>query len=166
MSNCFFFSRSFAFFTISERLPEILVKALDYFHRTNGNFIEHKHPKINAEQKQEADEESKVVLGEFSKLRYEMMTDKQLTLLTGDKEDIPVWNDVFKQWTNKLGKEPTFFSVSWLYAECFMYRKIQEIFDNSKYFVGFDSFFEQKRRALINSLPAAISLGKSLKGFK
>lgn len=137
-----------------------MVKALDYFHRTNSRFIAVKHPDLKEIKKQEIEEESKAILGAFSKLRYEMMTDKQIPLLSGKHPDIPIWNNYHKQWTNKLGKEPTFFTVSWLYAECFMYRKIQEIFDESQFFTGFDSFYEQKRKALINSLPAAIALGK------
>lgn len=88
------------------------------------------------------------------------MTDKPLELLSGTAEDIKIWNDVYNQWSAKLGTSPVYFSIPWLYAECYMYRKIGEIFDNSEFFKGFDPFREQKCRALTNSIPAILSLGK------
>lgn len=151
--------RCFAFLTLSSRLPEILVKVLDYFHRSHGQYLREKHPSLDCDGKSKAEEEAKTILGGFSKLRYEMMTDKPLTLLKDSGEDIPAWNQVHKEWLAKLQKEPTFFSVSWLYAECFMYRKVHEIFQTSHYFTRFDPFLEQKRNALVQSMGATITLG-------
>lgn len=41
--------------------------------------------------------------------------------------DVQQWNAVFAVYRNELqGAEPSWFTVSWLFAECFMYRKIAD----------------------------------------
>jgi len=107
----------------------------------------------------EAEKEAKVLLERFSQLKNEMLENKSLGLLTGNTEDIKIYNEVYNEWCKKLGTNPTFFSVPWLYAECYMYRKMEEIFANSKHFKGFDPFREQKFRAFLHSFPGPILLG-------
>lgn len=72
-------------------------------------------------------EELKSVIGQVSKLRYEMQTDKPMVAIrTGP--DVQQWNAVFQVYKKELeGADPTWFSVSWLFAECYMYRKIADV---------------------------------------
>jgi hypothetical protein len=67
------------------------------------------------------------VLAQLSKLRYELQTDKSMDpIKTG--ADVALWNMVFSRYRQKFeGDNPMWFHVSWLFAECFMYRKIVEI---------------------------------------
>ena len=76
---------------------------------------------------QAATEDVKEVLAQLSKLRYELQTDKPMEPITTG-EDVGEWDMVFDRYRQKLkGEDTTWFSVSWLFAECFMYRKIVEI---------------------------------------
>lgn len=156
----------FAFLTIYERLPEILVKVLGYFRRAYRDFLVSHHGNLSDSDKAEAEEEAKSILASFSKLRYEMMTDKPLAYLTDNSSDVTIWNKCFDSWTAKLATCPTYYSVSWLYAECYMYRRIHESFVKSKYFTSFDPFYEQKRNALKQSMSATITLGEYVTQLK
>ena len=56
-----------------------------------------------------------------------MQTDKAMEPISCGP-DVTQWNSVFEVYRKELGgAEPTWFSVSWLFAECFMYRKIADI---------------------------------------
>ena len=72
-------------------------------------------------------EDIKQVLAQLSQLRYELLTDKTMECLkTG--EDLKEWDMVFASYKEKFkGEGPKWFAVSWLFAECFMYRKIVAI---------------------------------------
>ena len=70
----------------------------------------------------------KAVLAKLSQLRYELQTNKAMAPIQHGA-DIKDWGDVFKTYRDNLkGEEPQWFSVSWLFAECYMYRRIAEIF--------------------------------------
>jgi len=140
-------------------LPAILVKLLDFFHRTWNVFLAVKYENLDEIERKKAEEESKLIVGLFSKLRFEVMTDKKLELLSGPGSDIAIWNQYYQNYLAKHDTEPTYFVAPCLYAECYMYRKVQEILESSKYFVGFDPFYDQKTDALINSMQAVAQLG-------
>ena len=73
-------------------------------------------------------EDVKGVLSRLSQLRYELLTNKEMT---GVEEgcDVEQWRGVFSRYKETLqGQEPLWFTVSWLFAECYMYRKIIEAF--------------------------------------
>ena len=75
-------------------------------------------------------EELKSVIGRLSELRYQMQTDKPMEPITSGL-DVEVWNAVFTVYQQELqGTEPTWFTVSWLFAECYMYRKISDFFQS------------------------------------
>ena len=66
------------------------------------------------------------VLAKLSELRYCMQTDKSMSpILTGD--DVREWSLVFDVYRKKLAKEPHWYAVSWLFFECYMYRKVMEL---------------------------------------
>ena len=72
-------------------------------------------------------EELKAIIGKVSELRYQMQTDKPMEPISCGP-DVTQWNSVFAVYRKELGgAEPTWFSVSWLFAECFMYRKIADV---------------------------------------
>lgn len=136
-----------------------MVKLLDFFHRTWNVFLLAKYGKMDVIEKKKAEEESKSIVGAFSKLRFEIMTDKKIKLLSGSETDISIWNQYYQNYLTKFDCEPSYFTASWLYGECYMYRKVQEILETSKYFVGFDPFHDQKRQGLKNLMQNAVNLG-------
>lgn len=62
--------------------------------------------------------EGKTILEALAKLKYEVQHDRQLTPLADDgKPDISNYNKELES----LGG-PNWFSVPWLFAECYLYR--------------------------------------------
>ena len=72
-------------------------------------------------------EDVQAVLAQLSKLRYELQTDKAMEPIESGA-DTKEWSIVFERYREKFkGENTKWFSVSWLFAECYMYRKIVEI---------------------------------------
>jgi len=69
----------------------------------------------------------KVVISRLSELRHHLLTNKPMEpVVHGD--DIELWETVFNKYREKFsGENPKWFSVSWLFAECYMYRKMMEV---------------------------------------
>ena len=67
------------------------------------------------------------VLAQLSELRYKLQTDKPMEPIENGP-DAKEWGIVFERYREKFkGENPKWFAVSWLFAECYMYRKIVEI---------------------------------------
>lgn len=79
---------------------------------------------------QEAQEELKDIIGEISKLKYEVQTNKPLRHLTSDGADVEFYNDYLDKLSNEDG-HTTYFHTIWLMAECYMYRRLREMFELS-----------------------------------
>lgn len=63
----------------------------------------------------------------MSQLRYELTTDKPFKQLTDTGSDAHMWNEALEKLILQIGKENcTWFKGPWLYAECYMYRRIRE----------------------------------------
>jgi hypothetical protein len=71
----------------------------------------------------------KDVIGSFSKLKNEAQTNKPFTVFTSDGPDVSLWNTYYERETKREGEEPRWFHTSWLYTECYMYRRIHEVFE-------------------------------------
>lgn len=48
----------------------------------------------------------------------------KIVIIEADKD---VWNTFIEQ----LGENPTYFSVKWLHAECYLYRRLKSIFEQT-----------------------------------
>lgn len=85
---------------------------------------------------QVAKDELKNVIGELSKLKYEMQTNKPLTRFESDIPDTKIYDWYLSEQTTSDG-EPKYFTAIWLLVECYMYRKIRFIFENTYVVVCF-----------------------------
>ncbi|KAI6858157.1 DUF89-domain-containing protein [Hortaea werneckii] len=134
---------SFGFISARDRWPVILTGAIDDVHKAVTNASE---PEKVAEGK-------KIVSG-LASLKYEIQHDRQLTPLIDDGgEDIAGYNKELEQRGN-----PTWFNVAWLYAECYLYRRMATLFNTSTYWKGYDVFFQQKESTFRSSRPAVLEL--------
>lgn len=136
---------SFAFFTIRDRLPNILTKVIDVFSRLASNY--------HAEEDEVKAEDAKNIIAKFSKLKNEMQTDKDIKPIEDNYKDSILWNAFFKEVpVLEEGKStPSWYSVAWLACECYMYRRIFEAMQLSQHHTLFDPFFEQKSEAFFSS---------------
>ena len=67
--------------------------------------------------------------------------------------DIAGYNKEIEQRGN-----PTWFNVTWLFSECYMYRRIATIFALSKHWKNYDVFFKQKQSTFRSSRAGVVEL--------
>ncbi|VDN31152.1 unnamed protein product, partial [Dibothriocephalus latus] len=128
---------AFALATIKERMPVILVRTLDDLSK---NLTKYGSQEKNFE-------DAKLVIHHLSKLRYELVTDKPFaTLFDEPTSDVDQWNSEIAHLEE--GRNSAF-SASWLFAECYMYRRIMNIVSQS--LPSFDPFAERKLEGFQNS---------------
>nr|CDS34460.1 hypothetical protein HmN_000857400 [Hymenolepis microstoma] len=140
----------FALATIKDRLPVILVKTLDDLCKFKEKFG---NPETDYE-------DVKSAISEIAKLRYELMTNKPFAKLTPESnaDDIEVYNEAVQNYTKaKL----YWFNAPWLFAECYMYRRINNIAYNCG-LPSLDMFQERKIASFVNSLPTLVSMCECL----
>ncbi|XP_039260003.2 damage-control phosphatase ARMT1-like [Styela clava] len=149
------YKESFAYETVKDRMPVILTKAIDACHKQ----IEPYHEKCG----EKGAEDVKKVIGQMSKLRNELMTDKPFVELDDDLKDASEWNDCLNELKNSQDEKPSYFTSPWLFSECMMYRRISGILQNSDFMKSFDPYQDQKRVALDNAIPGLITMADHLK---
>uniref|UniRef100_A0A6B2EKQ7 Sugar phosphate phosphatase n=1 Tax=Phlebotomus kandelakii TaxID=1109342 RepID=A0A6B2EKQ7_9DIPT len=141
------FKRSFAHFTVKDRLPVILTRIIDGLSREKEAII--------LAYGEESVDDLKDVIGNISKLKYELQTDKKFKLLDGTDSDQEEWNvflDALPDTHN------SFFSAVWLHAECYMYRRVRAMFEETVTLRDFDYFQNQKVDAFKGSEDAFLRL--------
>uniref|UniRef100_UPI00398F07F8 damage-control phosphatase ARMT1 isoform X2 n=1 Tax=Pristiophorus japonicus TaxID=55135 RepID=UPI00398F07F8 len=152
--------RSFAYLTVTDRLPRILTKAIDTVHRHKDIFFE--------EHGQEGVEAEKRAIFLMSKLRNELQTDKPVIPLTDGLPDADQWNKYLERQQARLDTEenPSWFKSSWLYMECYMYRRIYESLQLNPPMCDFDVFSESKIQSFFESQQAIITICTYLQELK
>lgn len=120
---------------------------------------------LPADSLQEAEEETKTLIEELARLKYELQTNKPLQVIESTLSDTEEWNKVLKE--QELESDSvTYFNVSWLYAECYLYRRIREVFASSNYFKNFDPFSSIKQDSFKASLRDANVLASKLTSLR
>ncbi|CAH1179474.1 unnamed protein product [Phaedon cochleariae] len=148
-----FYKRSFAFYTIKNRMPVIITSLLDNLARNKLKLAE--------KYEEEAKEEIKTVIGQLSKLKYEIQTNKPLKLLSSQAADAKIYNEYITRQANEEG-HATYFHTIWLLAECYMYRRIWQIFETMSVLKNFDPFQDKKEESFFTALPLIEQMGKYL----
>ncbi|XP_049832556.1 damage-control phosphatase ARMT1-like [Schistocerca gregaria] len=147
------YMRSFAYATVKDRLPVILTQVIDHLVRDKEEIIK-EHGEV-------AREELKTVIGAFSQLKNEIQTNKPLTPLKSNSSDIKIWNSVLEEETKN--NKHKWFNSDWLFSECYMYRKVREIFELSQSLTAFDPFRKSKESGLHNSIHSIVILSDHMK---
>ncbi|KAK4501453.1 hypothetical protein PRZ48_007262 [Zasmidium cellare] len=134
---------SFAWTSARERWPVILTGAIDDLHKAVSN-----------EKDSEKQEEGKKITSGLATLKYELQHNRQLTPLQDDgASDIAAYNKELEQRGN-----PKWHDVAWLYAECYLYRRMATLFKLSKHWKNYDVFSKQKMSTFRSSRPAVLEL--------
>lgn len=165
---------SFAYKTMKDRLPVIVVKVIDFLHRQKrelykfGGTIE----TPNETEQKELEEEAKAMIPFFTRLRKDLETNKPVTLfekMTLDpetshfNEDVDLWNEYLIKHKFEDGSMPRYFDSRWLLMECYLYRKMKEGTLLSKHLRLFDLFVEHKQAACKAALEQMIIVATHLK---
>lgn len=138
---------------MSMRVPVILTNILDRLNRERENIVQCYGEVCR--------EELKLCIGEISKLKYELQTDKQMTEIPGNESDQFEWNKMLQE----IIPNNTYFSAVWLYAECYVYRRLKSIFEESVFLKDFDYFEYSKVNEFEKCLPAISRVMKSVNEF-
>uniref|UniRef100_A0A182PRM2 Sugar phosphate phosphatase n=1 Tax=Anopheles epiroticus TaxID=199890 RepID=A0A182PRM2_9DIPT len=141
------YKQGFGYYTMRERLPIILTQVIDQLSKDKEQIVAN----FGGET---ARDELKSAIGEISKLKYELQTDKDFRPIKTALGDEPVWNGFLEG----LGQDNSYFSACWLYAETYMYRRLNNIFENTQTLQKLDYFQQQKHKALTNSYDAMLNL--------
>lgn len=79
-------------------------------------------------QNEDSRTESKSVIGELSELKYMLQTAKPIVRFSSKEPDTERWNSDIQRYEQQVDDELTFYNGPWLFVECYLYRRIREIF--------------------------------------
>ncbi|EIW68535.1 hypothetical protein TREMEDRAFT_44401 [Tremella mesenterica DSM 1558] len=146
---------SFAYTTLIKRWPSILTNIISTL--SNETHKLHSSHDVNSEEKLE---EGKKMIEKLALLIYEMGHGGELTPLENDHEpniscyndELSLWSPLQRKWTH----------ANWLFAECYLYRRIRQVFSLTRHWRSFDPFFYQKEDTYRSSLGAIVHLAQAL----
>ncbi|XP_039440605.1 damage-control phosphatase ARMT1-like [Culex pipiens pallens] len=147
------YKQGFGYYTVRDRLPVILTQVIDQLSKDKETIVEHLG--------EDAREELKQVIGEISKLKYELQTDKEFKPISSELGDEQLWNDFIVS----LGDSNSYYSACWLYSETYMYRRLNNIFEATTKLKDLDYFLQQKDKALTTAYDAIAAVLKSIENF-
>ncbi|KAL9582963.1 MAG: hypothetical protein Q9212_002989 [Teloschistes hypoglaucus] len=134
---------SFAYVSARDRWPVILTGAIDDIHRA-----------IAVCKDEEKVAGGKTIVEGLAKLKYELQHNRPLTSLPDDgRADVPDYNHELAALAS-----PTWFNLPWLYAECYLYRRMSTFFALSTHWKAYDVFALQKMSTFRSSRPAVLEL--------
>ncbi|KAK4330351.1 putative Damage-control phosphatase [Rhodotorula toruloides] len=147
---------SFAFESTVKRWPIILTGVVDELNKIDGALS------ASTDDEQAKLAEGKQLINEISGLIYEMRHDRELSPLqaTGLPDDTAAYNDELAQLAEK--GQNKWFTSPWLFAECYLYRRLRGLFAVTKHWNLFDPFASQKLSTWRSSAVGAAALAKSL----
>ncbi|PIA13744.1 DUF89 domain-containing protein [Coemansia reversa NRRL 1564] len=138
---------NFTYTSLHERVPHILTDVINDFYAAVQN--------CTSEGTEAAAAEGKQLTSELSKLKHEMVTDKQLAPLEDDGTgDIAVWNN----WLETYFSGITWYNAPFIVWEPYMYRRIATIFQRSQHWSSYDFFANKKESTFKASMVAVAKL--------
>ncbi|KAF2866643.1 hypothetical protein BDV95DRAFT_611694 [Massariosphaeria phaeospora] len=141
---------SFGYISARERWPVIITQGIDDVYRSTG-----------AAKDPELEREGKWVISELARLKHELQHDRELSPLVDDGEpDVAAYNEELEALGN-----PKWHAVPWLYAECYLYRRISTIFKQTQKWKSYDLFARQKMSTFRSSRPAVVELAARYKSI-
>ncbi|KAF3932419.1 hypothetical protein ABW19_dt0209755 [Dactylella cylindrospora] len=134
---------SFAFTSAYSRWPIIITQAIDAVFRSTRSSEDEAQTR-----------EGRKIVEDLAKLKYEVQHNRVLTPLRDDGlPDISHYNNALEAL-----EAPKWFEVSWLFAECYLYRRIATSFTLTTKWTNYDVFLDSKLTTLRSSLPAILEL--------
>ncbi|RUS33141.1 hypothetical protein BC938DRAFT_472893 [Jimgerdemannia flammicorona] len=143
---------SFAYPTAVERWPVILTNVIDDVYKSYRDEVD--------PQKQR---EAKEIIERIGALKYEMQRDRPFSAYSNSRPieedgstDYTTWNAILSQdFPNS-----SWFSATWLFSECYLYRRVRESFNLTTTWSGYDPFFRQKTSTFQGSSSAVFDLAR------
>ncbi|GJJ68230.1 protein-glutamate O-methyltransferase [Entomortierella parvispora] len=143
---------SFGYKTMQARLPVIITKVINDVYQTYHNL-----PSTELDLK-EKEKEAKHIISTISELRYELQHDKKFRPLRDSEDDVEEWNQTLADHF----EGSSWFKAPWLFAECYLYRRVRETFALTQHFRDYDPFHEQKKTVFKSSQKAVVAIAVRL----
>lgn len=143
--------KSFAYDSVIRRWPAILAEAIDDLHRTIVETTD--ESKV---------QEGKTILQSIVSLRYNIEHNREIERMSAPKDpkhtvEINEYNDELARLAGELNTAK-WHDMPWLFSECFMYRYVATLFENSTYWQTYDVFFRQKNGTFTKSAKGVAEL--------
>ncbi|KAG2229726.1 hypothetical protein BDF21DRAFT_116454 [Thamnidium elegans] len=138
---------SFAYDTVIRRWPIILDSAITDVKQT-----------IAEETNEERAKEGLDIVKQIEQIKTELAQDAVLRPIQDNRADTKTWNEHIK----KHFEGSTWHNGTWLFNECYIYRRLAEIFFNSKYWFDYDCFERQKNDTFKGSHQAVFDLARKM----
>eukprot|EP01137_Pigoraptor_chileana_P010145 Opistho-2@59316 len=133
---------SFAYDTVRVRLPTILTRVIDDICR-----------KIQSKECALDKADMKAIMSAIVELKHEMWHNKPFAEISDDAEDALTWNAHIRGalLEESTSNPPAWFTSPWLFAECYMYRRIYNIIKKTSTLQTYDVFSDQKQAAFFGA---------------
>ncbi|XP_004534804.1 protein-glutamate O-methyltransferase isoform X2 [Ceratitis capitata] len=149
------YKQSFAYKTMRNRLPAILENIIENITKDAENII--------AEFGEETRKEIYDVADRILKLKFKLENDYVMKTFKGEARDKKLWNDFLNQQNNDSN---SFLKACWLYAECYVYRRLYYFFENHRILKTYDYFSQNKQKAFTISVGAMLNVFEVLQSMK
>nr|CAG8551839.1 5810_t:CDS:2 [Entrophospora candida] len=144
---------SFGYTTATYRWPIIITKTIDDIYKTRYE--------LDPIKDEEKSNEAKEIMNSLGTMKYEMQRKRVLTPIEDDGEsDVKSWNDTL----NTYFHGENWYSATWLFVECYLYRRMHSAFAKSKHWKNYDPFFRQKEDTFKASFKSVARLAKQAIG--
>ncbi|KAF0986835.1 hypothetical protein HZS_5666 [Henneguya salminicola] len=125
------------------RLPEILTKIIDLLNKYACLLDQTNNAKC---------EDVLEIMSNIVKLRHHLMKSEEFSRISDKKADNLLWNNLLDHInTYDTNKKKCWTNCPFLFSECYYYRQLYEIFQNSKFHRDFDYFFAFKKDSFITA---------------
>ncbi|WVN88821.1 uncharacterized protein L203_104035 [Cryptococcus depauperatus CBS 7841] len=147
--------QSFAYTTLVKRWPVVLTNVISSVSNTNHELS--KTPSYGNEEKLA---EGKKIISQISEMKYEMGRNTVLSPIEADGDiNVDCYNEELSGYPEHNRRWNT---MNWLFAECYVYRRLRSYFSRTKHWKEYDPFFNQKAETYKSSSIAIIKLAKAM----
>lgn len=150
------YKRTFAYRSFKERTPNMLLEMIDTLKTRECRLIEQFGDYVH--------HDLCCVIWSLQILRDELLQNKPFKLFYDKKPDSSMWNSILK--TLVIREKNRWFSSDWLFAECYLYRRILGAFRRTKTMKNYDYYGQQKicaTRNIVYLLRRVLAATRNLK---
>ncbi|WWD21880.1 hypothetical protein CI109_106368 [Kwoniella shandongensis] len=149
---------SFAYKTLVKRWPVVLTNVVSTL--SNANHQLSMSSSAGSAETEEKLTEGKAIIAKISEMKYEMSHNAILSPIPEDGDDnVSCYNEELASFSED---ERRWTTMNWLFAECYVYRRLRSYFASTKHWKEYDPFFEQKAETYKSSSGAIVHLAKAL----
>ncbi|ADV22777.1 hypothetical protein I305_05301 [Cryptococcus gattii E566] len=146
---------SFAYTTLVKRWPVVLTNVISAVSNAN-----HEISMSSSADRDAKVAEGKKIISQISEMKYEMGHNALLSPIEDDGEiNVDCYNEELASYPEEDRK---WANMNWLFAECYVYRRLRSYFALTQYWKSYDPFFDQKAETYRSSSGAILHLAKAI----